>query len=75
MGMSKRAFAMVSILYCLSGRGVVVIEVKLEVMACNQDIETSDHHPGLLMGTSARCNHMCPLVVCLENLHHSTSIT
>lgn len=60
MGTSKRAFAMMFILYLFSRKGLVVIKVKLETWVDGQDIETSDHYQGLVMGTSARCNHMLP---------------
>ena len=58
MGTSKRALAMISILHWSSREGLVVVRVKLKTKPDDQDIQTSDHHPGLVMGTSARCNHM-----------------
>lgn len=74
MGTSKRAFAIVLTLYCLSWKGIVVIKVKLESMGSDQDIHTSDHHPGLVTGTSAQCNHMCLQDICYRNLHQPIGV-
>lgn len=74
MGTSKRAFAMILILHWFSREGLVVVKVKLKTKRDDQDIQTSDHHPGLVMGTSARCNHMCLLAVCHKDLSQLISI-
>jgi hypothetical protein len=76
MGTSKRAFAMISILYWISRKCFVVIKVKLETRSSDQDIQTSDHHPGLVMWTSARCNHMLLLdTLCVTEISLGPSIS
>jgi hypothetical protein len=75
MGTSKRAFAIISIVYWFSREGVVVIKVKLETRVDGQDIQTSDHHPGLVMRASARCNHMCLLDVSRRDVPHHIGTT